>query len=103
MRWPVGFQAMVRMLVRRQEGGRFVEGWGCGRTYVWEPGPREVGSWYVWTLRVGKRVAKRSLATGLRGWGGAIVRIRRGWGDAKDFVWLQDLASGVAERMKLAQ
>ena len=41
-------------------------------TYVWEPGPREAGSWYDWTLRVGKRTANLSLAIGLRGCGGAI-------------------------------
>ena len=42
-------------------------------TYVWEPGPREAGSWYDWTLRVGKRTANLSLAIGLRGCGGAIA------------------------------
>lgn len=36
------------------------------------------------------------------GWGHCEGSERR-WGDAKDFVWLQDLASGVAERMRLAQ
>ena len=45
---------------------------------MWEPGPRAAGSWYVWTLRVGKRAAQRSLAIGRRGWGGAIVRAKRG-------------------------
>lgn len=45
MRWPVGFQAMVRMLGQRQGGGGLVKGQGGGRTYVWEPGPREAGSW----------------------------------------------------------
>lgn len=77
IRWPVGFQAMVRMLEGRQESGGFVGGKNGGHTYVWEPGPRAAGSWYVWTLRVGKRAAKRSLAIGLRGWGGAIVRAKR--------------------------
>ena len=42
-------------------------------TYVWEPGPREAGSWYDWTLRVGNRTANLSLAIGLRGCGGAIA------------------------------
>ena len=40
---------------------------------MWEPGPREAGSWYDWTLRVGKRTANLSLAIGLRGCGGAIT------------------------------
>lgn len=54
------------------------EGEGKGRlvgeeaTYVWEPGPRDAGSWYVCVFRVEKRAAKRSLGTDLRGGAGAI-------------------------------
>ena len=72
------------------DSGKVLGGWeglwrgeGGGHTYVWEPGPRAAGSWYVWTLRVGKRAAKRSLAIGRRGWGGAIVRAKRGRGDGE--------------------
>lgn len=39
---------------------------------MWEPGPRDAGSWYVCVLRVEKRAAKRSLGTDLRGGAGAI-------------------------------
>lgn len=53
IRWPVGFQAMVRILVwggRCQEGGEGEGFWREGGrwrryAYVWEPGPREAGSW----------------------------------------------------------
>ncbi len=44
-----------------------------GETYVWEPGPREDGSWYVCVFEVENTAAKRSLAIGLRCGAGAIL------------------------------
>ena len=34
--------------------------WRQNSTDVWEPGPREAGSWYDWTLRIRKRTANES-------------------------------------------
>ena len=39
---------------------------------MWEPGPRDAGSWYVCVLRVENRAEKRSFGTDLRGGAGAI-------------------------------
>lgn len=46
--------------------------WVGGMAYVWDPGPRVEGSWYVWVLRVEKAAAKWSLGRDFRGEGGAI-------------------------------
>lgn len=54
------------------------EGEDCARgpveegTYVWEPGPRDAGSWYVCVFKVENSAAKRSFGTDLRGGAGAI-------------------------------
>ena len=40
--------------------------------YVWEPGPRDDGSWYVWVFRLVKRAANWAFGTFFRYVGGAI-------------------------------
>ena len=72
----MGFQAIVRILpsvscLRKQFVG---ENPRRNETYVWEPGPREDGSWYICVFKVENTAVKRSLAIDLRCGAGAMVR-----------------------------
>lgn len=40
---------------------------------MWEPGPRDAGSWYAWVFRVENNAGKRSLFAGRRIGAGAMV------------------------------